>query len=226
MPGAARHRLGVSMDTLENVLHEELAKIPHELLLGALRGKLDAHGIKLSRRKIDDLARKILEGSVDNIEIEAGGKGANKRITIDFTEDDIKDLDEQFDRIVDDLPNLIQRLAADASEQILITLKRGWRREWATQRRVTGAFRQSLEVQWSSGLQPLRMLITIAREYGSNINAARRKHDRLSTAFDITMRLHARACQVADEIVCLLSNGFADGAMARWRTLQDRKSVV
>ena len=30
-----------------------------------------------------------------------------------------------------------------------------------------------------------------------------------------------RACQVTDEIICLLENGFADGAMARWRTLHE-----
>ncbi len=30
-----------------------------------------------------------------------------------------------------------------------------------------------------------------------------------------------RGCQVADEILCLLENGFADGAMARWRTLHE-----
>ncbi len=30
-----------------------------------------------------------------------------------------------------------------------------------------------------------------------------------------------RASQVTDEIVCLLENGFADGAMARWRTVHE-----
>lgn len=35
------------------------------------------------------------------------------------------------------------------------------------------------------------------------------------------MRLHVRACQVTWEIITLLENGFADGAMARWRTLHE-----
>jgi hypothetical protein len=33
--------------------------------------------------------------------------------------------------------------------------------------------------------------------------------------------LHVRACQVTDEIICLLENGLADGAMARRRTLHE-----
>jgi hypothetical protein len=37
----------------------------------------------------------------------------------------------------------------------------------------------------------------------------------------ILTRLLARGCQVSDEIISLLENGFADGAMARWRTLRE-----
>lgn len=38
---------------------------------------------------------------------------------------------------------------------------------------------------------------------------------------EILIRLLVRACQATDEILCLLENGFADGAMARWRTLHE-----
>ncbi|MBV8754912.1 MAG: hypothetical protein JO328_18815 [Hyphomicrobiales bacterium] len=41
----------------------------------------------------------------------------------------------------------------------------------------------------------------------------------------VLTRLHARACQIAEEMICLLSNGFADGAMARWRTLHEIAAV-
>jgi hypothetical protein len=34
----------------------------------------------------------------------------------------------------------------------------------------------------------------------------------------VLIRLHARACVIAEEIIVLLENGFSDGAMARWRT--------
>lgn len=38
---------------------------------------------------------------------------------------------------------------------------------------------------------------------------------------DVLIRLHVRACQITAEIITLLENGFADGAMARWRTLHE-----
>jgi hypothetical protein len=40
------------------------------------------------------------------------------------------------------------------------------------------------------------------------------------------MHLHMRACQITDEIITLLENGFADGAMARWRTLHELDIVA
>jgi hypothetical protein len=40
------------------------------------------------------------------------------------------------------------------------------------------------------------------------------------------LRLHVRACQITNEIIVLLENGFADGAMARWRTLHEVATVA
>ncbi len=39
--------------------------------------------------------------------------------------------------------------------------------------------------------------------------------------FDVVIRLHARACQIASEVLKLLKSGFADGAHARWRSLHE-----
>ena len=38
---------------------------------------------------------------------------------------------------------------------------------------------------------------------------------------EVQTRLHARACQIAREVLTLLSTGFADGAIARWRALHE-----
>ena len=35
------------------------------------------------------------------------------------------------------------------------------------------------------------------------------------------VRHHARSCQIAQEILCLLKSGYADGAHARWRALHE-----
>jgi hypothetical protein len=80
-----------------------------------------------------------------------------------------------------------------------------------------------LESRWGKPLGQMRMLLTMAREWGQW--AYTRQNSSKSTGKvvlkDILTRQHARACQVTDEILCLLENGFADGAMAGWRTLHE-----
>jgi hypothetical protein len=61
---------------------------------------------------------------------------------------------------------------------------------------------------------------------GSEISSSGRKATDAPLSVDVLTRLHARACQIAEEVACLLEGGFADGAMARWRTLQEISAVA
>lgn len=47
----------------------------------------------------------------------------------------------------------------------------------------------------------------------------RRLKDRV--VVDVITRLHGRAASVAGEVQALLCNGFADGALSRWRTMHE-----
>jgi len=67
------------------------------------------------------------------------------------------------------------------------------------------------------------MLLTMSREWyewahnrNKSLKSGKKKQLRA-----ILIRLLVRGCQVTDEIICLLENGFADGAMARWRILHE-----
>jgi hypothetical protein len=84
-------------------------------------------------------------------------------------------------------------------------------------------FRSRMKETWGQPLAKLRMLLTIAREWcGEAHQAADESVPRgQSPLKKLMVRLLVRSCQVTDEIICLLENGFADGAMARWRTLHE-----
>jgi hypothetical protein len=92
------------------------------------------------------------------------------------------------------------------------------------ERRVLHAeFRTRLHKTWKRGLDLARALLEAAREAGEGVNAryrpaAAKKHD---LVFDALVRLHARACLVATEVIWLMEGGFASGAQARWRTLHE-----
>ena len=115
-------------------------------------------------------------------------------------------------------------VTGELSEKILADLKRKWRIESRLQRRELASFEKRLYDRWKVPFEGLRMLLTISRELGDSINqeirelpgASSRKH-----LIDALVRAHVRGCQITAEIIWLLEAGFADGAMARWRTLHE-----
>ena len=76
---------------------------------------------------------------------------------------------------------------------------------------------------WKVPLDLLEMHVHIALELGTGFNEQHLKAVKLKRPLliEVLTRLHARACQVASEILILLKSGFSDGAMARWRTLHE-----
>jgi hypothetical protein len=95
--------------------------------------------------------------------------------------------------------------------------------EFKAQQEDVAQFRKRLERRWGKGLAKLRMLLTIVREWAQGAYERRRRaNDGKARQYeDVMLRLHVRACQVTHEIIVLLENGLADGAMARWRTLHE-----
>jgi hypothetical protein len=176
------------------------------------------------------LAAKVLNGEstnsdtfLDRIKKKLGF--AVKATVIEFTEEDFRAVEEALDEYVEGLPKTVQDITEQTSTDLLQVLKKDWSREAKRLRREREAFRKRLYERWGDGLYLLRMLITFASEVGSEINASGRKAADAPLTASVLTRLHARGCQIAEEVVCLLEGGFADGAMARWRTLHEISAV-
>lgn len=80
-----------------------------------------------------------------------------------------------------------------------------------------------IRARWSDSLDLLAGLIHMCRELGAEFLSA--EYDSAKESNDLvffaSMHLHASACLVASEILCLLENGYASGASARWRSLHE-----
>ncbi|MBI6201439.1 DUF5677 domain-containing protein [Providencia rettgeri] len=77
--------------------------------------------------------------------------------------------------------------------------------------------------RWAEAFDLLETLIVICTESGEEFNSSYRPQaaSEDDLVFDLVVRHHARACHIANEILCLLKNGFADAAHARWRALHE-----
>ncbi|KVP53628.1 hypothetical protein WJ91_24820 [Burkholderia ubonensis] len=89
-------------------------------------------------------------------------------------------------------------------------------------------FHQRLFETWYAPLIRLDSLIAMCMEIGSEINTEYRSSGKYprSSRRNITIRLHTRAVQIANEVSCLLKGGYADGAMARWRSLHETTVIL
>ena len=134
---------------------------------------------------------------------------------------DIKDLELRLPSIHEDT---IKNLQVTYSDMIYEELVRTSTKMLKDETKRREEFNTNLQELWEEPLNFLHTLIVMTREIGSNYLDGQ-FHLHLSSSMNLTekllVRIHARAIQVAEEILILLKNGFADGAEARWRTLHE-----
>ncbi|MEM7755528.1 MAG: DUF5677 domain-containing protein [Planctomycetota bacterium] len=96
------------------------------------------------------------------------------------------------------------------------------------ERKSIDRFETRLRRYWGRAIDRLRTLHVLNREFGAELSAHKRPHAiKRNRVLDVVLiRLHARSCRIASEVICLLAGGCADGAHARWRALHELSVVM
>jgi len=210
------------MNTLQQLLNQVLEGVPAILLQKLIDKKLQKHGIPPSKDLSKKLAVHILSKTGKPFRYRS--RKYSGHINLAFTEADADEISNAFDRFTEEqLPKLLPEVAHRVSRIVLKRLMSSWQAELTQQEADLAGFRQGMEERWGKPLGQLRMLLTMSREWCQWAHARyeSQKSSKNKQLRKILIRLLVRGCQVTDEIVCLLENGFADGAMARWRTLHE-----
>lgn len=195
--------------------------------------KLQEHGITLSKSGKQRIEQQLLESDCENdslvlededIDTNKSKIPPNEHISLDFTDADTAEYSEEVEAIVADM---IPSLSESTAETMLATIKQNAPSMLRDQRREQLLFGVKIRKRWKKPLDLLELFISIALEAGADFNSELRKDGKQlgDAKFEALTRLHARACQVASEILVLLCSGYADGAHARWRTLYEIAAV-
>ena len=210
------------MDVLQKTVDKAITSLPSIFLEKLIARKLRDQRITAPKSLPSKIAKHILSGDTQPFTYDDGKPAGN--VTLTLTEADTDEVMRAIEVFCDtQLPTLFPVMASRASKGILKNLKSRWANEYALQKTDLSEFHERLESRWGRALGQLRMLLTMAREWGQWVytrHNSQKKSNKILLK-DIQIRLHVRACQVTDEIICLLENGLADGAMARWRTLHE-----
>ena len=149
------------------------------------------------------------------------------KYTIDLA-DEVDRLDQLESEIPEVLENLLTQATREWSEekhqQIVNDLPSILREE----RKIQQSFQKVLKSTWGEALDKLNVFLSLVTEAGDDIarEYSPTNTDEPDYVYQVLIGLHARACQIGREVHTLLSNGFADGAHARWRSLHEVSVVA
>jgi hypothetical protein len=186
-----------------------------------------AKGLTLDEEQIEFLVKAIASAPTER---------THEKLDVPGLAEDIVISQQDFDSALADFSSDLDDLAGSLVESLLETLPGDVLGSLYTdapnalqhRHEQEAAFRERLGFRFKDGLDHLEMLIMIAQESGNMYLEDLRKEaddeawpvDGMSM-LDALVALHARACRIACEILCLLKCGFADGASARWRSLHE-----
>jgi hypothetical protein len=205
--------------TFFRALDDQFARIVTERLVS----KAATQGYRFSARQRRALHESVVAKNFDDLQLPGRIPRGGDTIRLAWTRADTKDLQRAALRLRSQLPHLIRTESEILSGEILATLKARWKHQATYENRQHREFKTRLERRWQGPLKGLSMMLTITREFsqmvGEHLEQSRTSENEHLIA--VLTRLHVRACQITAEILTLLRDGFADGAMARWRTLHE-----
>jgi hypothetical protein len=215
--------MGILQELVDSVL---LSQIPKLALEKRLSEKMKEGDLPVDKEIVSRAAEHILRGRDEPFKFDGNGDD----VTIHITNEDIDYVVKATERFHNEQLADVLATAGDETANLLLKFlssKDGMKNLRLIQADVE-AFKKRLERRWGTPLDKLRILLGIAMEWAQGFYERRLRvsGSRLSHLDDVMLRLHVRACQVTSEIIVLLENGYADGAMARWRTLHEITTVA
>jgi hypothetical protein len=208
-------------------LDVQLKALPRLFLEKLIARKLKAAGVE---KHIEEAAKTLADNAMAgrNERVSFGDDSEQLEITIEITPADVAEVEAKaLEFIEKQFPEIVDKTSLKSAARLAKQLKRNWPGQAEYQAALIAGFVYNLDQRWGRAIDYLRMLLKISRErQEENLQRLGRLKSVPNPArTDVLVRLHARGCQVAEEIIVLLENGFADGAMARWRTLHEIETV-
>lgn len=221
------------MKTLQEAFDQELKDLfkPEKLGTELVRKRLEELGIEITKSQLAEIKRQFAHSKnavfhfefEDNQVFNAGFEfkdqleSALKNIFNELTTD-LEDFSKNF---CEELPSIVMESTDKLSQGILKDLKKDSKRMLKDRAADFFSFESNLHNVYSEAFDLLEMLIAISLEAGDSFNNDLRNEASSANdyVFEVLTRLHARACQIAYEILILLKSGLADGAHARWEII-------
>ena len=210
----------IELELLHSAYTQRIALVPQIALAQVVTDKLRDKGIRLTKAERKALLEEIRKDPVQ-FELPPGENGRLLDCCIQINSGDLAPVKEAVDRLEEDAPKIFDEMAENAVEKILKDLKRAWPKEFRSERIERSDFAKRLQRTWGRAFDPTMHFLTVCAELSAGFRARIDSDPSRPVTWELLTRLHGRGIRTAEEVLCLLASGFADGALARWRTLHE-----
>jgi Family of unknown function (DUF5677) len=218
--------------TLEELFSRSIGKAirPELILTSLITRRLSELGITLSAKNVAALKSRLKIRGNDELLIEIddeGYPGLSNAEVRERVESVLKELGPAVKKVcaqvLKSVPTLMNEFVTTLAGRQLDAMRDTRPAALKAHRAVHSGFKKHLRHHWGVALDALEVQIGAVTEIGMRYcEQNNRGIDRSGRRVrEVLMLLHARACQISKEILSLLSDGFADGAHARWRSLHE-----
>ena len=217
---------------LDGLLQKELST--KTLFRHLVRKLLKNKGVSLEGKALKKVTKRFLSLSEESeefylpIPVEPG--------SIYVTEQDrsaaMSELDEGLARI----PELLAKTTAEEVPQVVLGgIRASAKATLKIRKKHTAKFVKQVGRIWKKPLSKLELLIAVAQEAQQTFvedcvpifrKVPGAERERLLETLNVLTGVHVRACRTAWEVLTLLRSGYADGAIARWRSLYELNIVL
>ena len=219
-------------DILQGIIDRQTS--PENLLAIAFEEQLSELGIKITNAQRNAIREHIARRdgaafsmSLKDYQVPAKlAKKLNGDLSVDLSDLEsrtlalMESLSGKFDELIPDLADA----AVDIAHRNIIRRKR---RLLSMRHSQIREHKKHVATLWGPAIDLLELMVGLADEGGQYFTKELMEGSKEpSSVTHVSMRVLARACQIASEIVCLLRDGYADGAHARWRCLHEMAIVL
>lgn len=212
------------MSKLDDVFLKGIRESIKSFLKDVISRKLSDESVAVHSDVINLIADKVLNAKNESFDIDCGLDDVELR----FGNEDLEEIEGRINDLQMSMPDILNEFLSSSTASMVSSIRQQWDTYRPEDVERHECFQGHLEDVWGGLFRSVRILHDVCKDVGQEYNErfrrSRAKKDRhLRSALS---RLHIRACQVAGEIIVLMENGYADGAMARWRTLHEISAVA
>ncbi|MCB0827103.1 MAG: hypothetical protein KDC26_13040, partial [Armatimonadetes bacterium] len=221
-----------TMDTLQKQFEKQIQDSFAFPVIGAklIRRQLKKKGVVLSEKQVHELEQRLrgLRGDsisfdfdLDNEQDQILGVSGDQKVEIQFGSE--HELDEIFQEFVAELDGAFPSIIDEMTLTVLSELEKNMSSMLKARKKELRGFEKRLYKDWKRPFDLLEGFLVLAFEAADDFNNELNTNETEAATYvlEALTRLHARACQIASEVLVLLKSGFADGAHARWRSLHE-----